>query len=281
MTTRPEETGAVGVDTDPRGPDPSGDRPDADRDLALAGCINCGRRFEGRYCPGCGQPRRARFTLRRILRDTLSDLFDLDRGFGYTLLALSRRPGAAIREYVEGRTVRYTNPVKYLLIMVALGTVAYLQVGIFEAQVGELEGVLDEDIAARLDPVIALARTYYNVLLMSAIPFLIIGSRLLFRGAGHNLAEHSIFNIFVYAQQSFMFLLLLPAFALYPTSNLLTWGYIAVMAAYYVWACVDFFETGLAPATLKGLVISAFAYVSVFLLWSLAAAIYLGVVAGS
>lgn len=87
-------------------------------------CLNCGSRFEGRYCPGCGQARVDRFTFRGIVQQTLSQAFDLDRGLVHTLFRLSLRPGRAVRRYLQGRTIPYTLPVPQVLYLVLLGHVA-------------------------------------------------------------------------------------------------------------------------------------------------------------
>lgn len=66
-------------------------------------CINCGHHTVERYCGRCGQYQyRTRFALRPMLRQAVEDALNLDRGLFHTVVALT------------------TNPVKYLIIWVAL-----------------------------------------------------------------------------------------------------------------------------------------------------------------
>jgi len=80
-------------------------------------CVNCGALRTGPYCAQCGQREQlGRHTLRGMAAAFLGRVLDLDRGFLHTVHGLTVRPGTAVRDYLAGRTVPYTNPVAYLLI---------------------------------------------------------------------------------------------------------------------------------------------------------------------
>ncbi|MGF1462785.1 MAG: DUF3667 domain-containing protein [Maricaulaceae bacterium] len=80
-------------------------------------CANCGTRFQGEFCPACGQKddvynRR----IWKLIGESLTDLLDWDGRFFSTLRALILRPGQVSRDYVEGRRARWSPPIRLYLI---------------------------------------------------------------------------------------------------------------------------------------------------------------------
>lgn len=81
-------------------------------------CANCGRRFEGTYCPDCGQERRSfdrPFT--RFVRDLLADVLAFDARIWRTLPLLVTNPGALARDYVSGLRARYVPPLRLYVFL--------------------------------------------------------------------------------------------------------------------------------------------------------------------
>jgi hypothetical protein len=209
-------------------------------------CPNCGWQSAGSYCPVCGSPTRPeRLTLRRIGANIARDGFNLERGFLGTMAALSIRPGQAIREYLSGRDQAYTNPLKYLLVWAALATLATVGLDILGRHLELMLPDPDSPESQAVMPFFDVMARWYNLVLLLGVPFLAAFSRLLFRGADFNLAEHLVFNGYVYGHQSAIFLAFVPIFLLAPGA--LLWvmgGYLLAIGAYYIWACVDFFRVG-------------------------------------
>jgi len=76
-------------------------------------CANCGREFNGRFCPDCGQDREdIRRPFAEISRDFLGDFFAFDARIFRTLVPLLTRPGDLTVDYIEGRRARYVPPLK-------------------------------------------------------------------------------------------------------------------------------------------------------------------------
>jgi hypothetical protein len=223
-------------------------------------CATCGVLHGGDFCGACGQrSMRGRFTVRGIVAHLVTDAFDLNRGLLFTAAALFRRPGEAVREYVSGATVRYTNPVKYLVVCVALVVFVTIQLGATGEVAGGFAEGLGTESAAKAQQVTELLNRYMNVLMALAVPFMAGASRLLFRRAGLNYAEHLIFNLYVYAQQSLLFLpfaplwgLRLPAFKVLPLL-----AYCLAMQVYYAWAATSFFGERPVPGVLRALATQA------------------------
>jgi hypothetical protein len=80
-------------------------------------CANCDAPRMGEYCHACGQHfLDGRLTIRRLVRDFIVRKLGLEGGLLRTIVDLTIRPGRMIRDYVNGRRQRYTNPVAYLLL---------------------------------------------------------------------------------------------------------------------------------------------------------------------
>ena len=84
-------------------------------------CLNCGTTYTGNYCNRCGQSRNTpRYRLSNALRNIAGGFFNIDNGFGRTLLELLYRPGYMIRDFIGGKRVEYFRPFQTLFILAAL-----------------------------------------------------------------------------------------------------------------------------------------------------------------
>ena len=84
-------------------------------------CLNCATTYTGNYCNGCGQSRNTpRYRLSNALRNIAGGFFNIDNGFGRTLLELLYRPGYMIRDFIGGKRVEYFRPFQTLFILAAL-----------------------------------------------------------------------------------------------------------------------------------------------------------------
>ncbi len=83
-------------------------------------CANCGTPISGRFCSSCAQDSSLqRISLLALVKRGFDQLQELDAPFVRTLIGLTLRPGAVATEYVAGARRRYTNPIKYALIICA------------------------------------------------------------------------------------------------------------------------------------------------------------------
>ena len=84
-------------------------------------CLNCGTTYTGNYCNRCGQSRNTpRYRLSNALKNIAGGFFNIDNGFGRTLLELLYRPGYMIRDFIGGKRVEYFRPFQTLFILAAL-----------------------------------------------------------------------------------------------------------------------------------------------------------------
>lgn len=84
-------------------------------------CKCCGEIYQGNYCPRCGQrSTTSRYRMSNALKNIAGGFFNIDSGFGRTLIDLFYRPGHLIREFVTGRRAFYFRPFQMLFILAAL-----------------------------------------------------------------------------------------------------------------------------------------------------------------
>ncbi|NOT73962.1 MAG: DUF3667 domain-containing protein [Cyclobacteriaceae bacterium] len=88
--------------------------------MELHACRNCNAKVDGPYCSHCGQKvLKVPYTF-KFIKDSIIGILDFDRGFLYTMKQLTVRPAYIIKEYLGGSTIRFTNPVKYLITVIGI-----------------------------------------------------------------------------------------------------------------------------------------------------------------
>ncbi len=81
-------------------------------------CANCGTKFDGKFCPECGQSVTdydKPFTF--IIYTFMGDFFAFDTRFFHTIAALLFKPGFLSKEYIEGRRVKYAPPFRIFIFV--------------------------------------------------------------------------------------------------------------------------------------------------------------------
>lgn len=207
-------------------------------------CANCGLPREGEFCTGCGQRAvRGRLTVRGIAQQVARDVLNLDRGIVFTALELTRRPGDAIRDYVEGKRVRYAGPVKYFILALAVTTFATTQLGAMnEAARGLVEGMKDA-APVTAEQASRFMSQWMTLFMAMGVPFTAAVTRRLFGRAGMTYAEHLVLNLYAYGQQSVglaLTMVLGVALPRWETPLVAVW--MAAATAYFGWMCTRFFR---------------------------------------
>ena len=91
---------------------------EAEVNVEVARCGNCGVALLGNYCSDCGQEdREVRRPFWRILRQLFHAVFELDGRVYRSLFFLYTRPGFLSTEYLNGRRTRYTPPLRMFLVL--------------------------------------------------------------------------------------------------------------------------------------------------------------------
>jgi hypothetical protein len=220
-------------------------------------CLNCEAVLTGEYCSRCGQrDLPSRLAIGELLREVLSETFELDGRVPRTLVPFLFRPGFLTREYVVGRRARYTSPFRLFLAATLLWLFTSFIAGQridFEAKVGEedaiqvgtlqaddsplnrwliergqaLEKLPEAEQASRL---MGAARETLPTAALLTIPVFALLMKLLFVGQGRYYVEHLVFALHVHA---FAFVLIAIA-ALFPDDLVFTLAFLLLGIYVYV-----------------------------------------------
>lgn len=177
-------------------------------------CKNCNARYEGKFCPQCGQKHiYKRFNLRDSVNHVLGVVFNFDRGLWHTIIGLFKNPGKVIRDYLNGITVPYYHPFRFLFLLLSIQVFIMISTGMMEFVQENFRG--DAELNPAQEEIIRMTNTvnsYIHILIALSIPIVALASYWLFKKEGYHYAEHLIINCFAYGQTVFMGLLIMPLY---------------------------------------------------------------------
>lgn len=218
-----------------------------------------------------------RITLAYLWREFLG-AFNWDKGFMYTVKALALRPGAAIRNYLREDRSRYFNPVRFLVLTVAVSTLLITEFAIFEQSVLFYEEPTSVRGEAFLEAFFAIFTKYLNILQLTTVPIFALFSWLFFRRRDYNYAEHLTMNAYVLGESTLLYLLLTPV-AYYSINVYLLLAGASII--YYVWAYISFFGGKRWSVFFKSLVAISLSYLILILAGFVIVVVYLALSADS
>lgn len=173
-------------------------------------CKNCENTIQGKYCSHCGQKASVgKITLASLLDEFSDSVFQVNRGFFYTLKELFWRPGKSINEYLSGKRKKHFKPIAYVLVF---STIYFLITEISgqntwmeELIKGISAGVLGEERGTEIPSILMwFSRNYaYTTLLL--LPVFSFASYLCFLRFGTNYLEHFVLNSYVTGQQAIVY----------------------------------------------------------------------------
>jgi hypothetical protein len=83
----------------------------------LTHCENCGAELQGHWCSQCGQPAiEYRRSFRYVVADLLNEFLNWDSKFFTTIALLILKPWRLTNAFLEGKRVRYVNPLRLYLL---------------------------------------------------------------------------------------------------------------------------------------------------------------------
>jgi len=217
----------------------------------------------------------------RYVGEQILKALNLEKGLGYTVRLLALRPGAAMQEFLFEDRSRMMKPIPMVLLMVAVTTFLsfqYLEINQDWESLTRLDPGLKElpEAAQRwLQTLFGLTQQYFNLLLISNIPFFSLGTFLIFQKSGLNYAEHLVINAYVYCMQTLIFL---PAIFFISHWRGLTILFAGLMFAYTLFAYLRIFEQPLGRGLLR--ILAAF-LISQTLQYAFLAILVLGLVSAS
>ena len=226
-------------------------------------CKNCGFENIGNYCPRCGQKvYTKRFTLKSFFHAIL-EVFNIEKGFFYTFKMMFAQPGVVINEYVSGRTKRYYNPLKYIILAAAIYAFLILYLKIFDASVETANELIigdriknDQEVLELQKKWIEFYKQFVNFIPLLMIPFSSLVSKWVYASKKWYYGEHLILNCYMFAQGFYIAILLVPLVILFPQLGAI-FGYkaFAVEIIYMAYALYKTFGNSVVKSFFKSLLI--------------------------
>lgn len=211
-------------------------------------CKNCHNEFEGAFCNHCGQNANVkRLNAHYLFNEFPSSIFQVDKGFFFTVHQLFIRPADAIKDFINGKRKPYFKPLAFLLLTSSIYILLnYLldKNTFFESFIeGYLESYreahdLTEKEVSNIQSVNWIIKNQTYVILFF-IPIISIASYVVYYRFRLNYVEHLVLNIYVIGQQMIIFSLLSmlikndSPWALFP---------IVLTFLYNVWVYFSFFR---------------------------------------
>lgn len=240
-------------------------------------CKNCGEIIDGNYCSHCGQKTSVgKITASNILDEVATSVFQINRGFFFTVMALFKRPGSAIKEYLDGQRKKYFKPIAYVL---TLSTVYFLvsratgqNTWMGDIITGWSNGIIESDENIDVPLVLRWFSKNFAYTTLLLLPVFSLASFLSFRGLGRNYVEHLVINTYTTGQQAILY----SFFALLRTvfdHEILEMLQFSVAFSYLFWVFWQFFRKG-------NRMINILRSVLTYILYLLFSTIVLGLVTG-
>ena len=249
----------------------------------LTVCKNCGHTHQGKFCSDCGQKLAIhRLNAHDIQHEFIHQYLHLDRGFFYTFKQLILAPGHTVREFIDGKRIKYYSPIGYVLIF---GTICSYLITKYSAMLFTPE-LMDSmlhfenptlqkiygnpEFKTNMEESMKKGYANYTYLLFIQISFFAFFSSKLYRNGKYNFIECAVLNMYLYAQGQFYSLVCtIPLFFLLKQSFLWMIPTSIIPMALMCYGYVQFFQEK-----------KVFKSIIKFLLTYFLAIILLGIVSG-
>lgn len=218
-------------------------------------CKNCEQNFDGNYCNNCGQNSNVRKVDYKYLIDEIQNsIFQINRGFLFTLKELFIKPGHSIREFLEGKRKNHFKPLAFIIFTSTLYVLAHYFIGnqtfIDDAITGYKSGakVPNNDLMNW----ISKNQTYFILIL---VPFFSLASYLAFLKSKYNYFEHLVLNIYITGQQMIIYFIF--SF-IYDRNSYLVLLPLLFGMGFNFWAYIQFFNK---KSTFKKILLIVLTYI--------------------
>ncbi len=219
------------------------------------------------------QSRPERITMKTIWHD-LMGIFNLERGLLYTLVVLTIKPGAALREYLYDNRQRLVPPFRFLIFTVAIGTFITVQYFKNSNILKEFERGVREGYQSRggtseqpqfletyLTTISDLYNNYFNLFILAGVPIVALTTFWFFR-KNMNYAEHLVINSYLTAYATVIYIVLTPMLWITDYS-VLSVIHFALTLVYSAYLYIQVFEQKIGPGIAKTLLINSI-YIAIY-----------------
>ncbi len=161
-------------------------------------CKNCGTAITAAFCATCGQRSTVRpLSVRHLVATSFGELTSFEQPLLRTLRSLLLHPGRVVTDYVAGRRVRYTNPIKWALVSTTLAFVAARLIG--GSKPARIEITRSDEEPAWLRTLLDMLSSNLAILLVLVmLPLLALSLRICFWRGGRSIAEELVLVLYAY-----------------------------------------------------------------------------------
>lgn len=211
-------------------------------------CKNCGNTVTDKFCGKCGQRSDVgRINLTSFINEVSQSLFQVNKGFFYTLKELTIRPGNTLKEYFDGKRKDHFKPITYLI---TLSTV-YFFITKFTDQntfigdliAGWMNGASEQNSNVEIPEIASWFLTNYAYTTLLLLPIFSLASYFAFFKFNKTYLEHIVLNSYITGHQAIFYSLfaVIGAITLNPVFEILP---AMVAVSYTFWVFWQFFSHG-------------------------------------
>ncbi len=212
-------------------------------------CKNCGHNVEEEFCGFCGQNSNVgRIDYSNFIREITESVFQVNKGFFYTIRELFIRPGKSIRDFLSGKRRNHFKPIAFVLL---LSTLYYLisqltnqNTWMDDLVSGMLLAGAEQGNALKVSKTIIWFSKNYAYSSLLLLPFFSLASYISFSEFDTNYLEHIVLNSFIAGQQAILYSLLAIVGTLIENSDLVATFSLLISFLYLYWVFQQFFSIG-------------------------------------
>ena len=160
------------------------------------------------------------YTIKKLLQEVWAIITNVEKGLWYTVKQLFLNPDVVVKDYINGKTVPYYNPFRYLFIWVSFSLVLSLYFGTLQTAQQDINTIFipnaTESQREFIQNMQSRVNSYANLIHLLIIPFISFVSSRIFKKGGLNYAEHLIINAYFLAQNSIISIITILLVLLFP-----------------------------------------------------------------
>lgn len=236
-------------------------------------CKNCDNSLNGNFCTYCGQNSKVeRINTKNFLSELSSSIFQVNKGFFFTLKELFTRPGHSIREFITGKRKNHFKPIAFVL---TLSTVYF-----FVSKISDSPTIIDDffsgfnranedkDVVTNSSQITKWLSDNYAYTTLLLLPIFSLATYISFLGTKKNYLEHIVINSYITGLQAIFYSLFMVIGVLISNEDLTVLIAVVVSLLFNFWTFYQFFTDEKPLSVILRLVLSYFIYyifLSIFL----------------
>ncbi len=177
-------------------------------------CKNCHHPISENFCQNCGQSANVgRINYNTFLSEFVASVFQIQKGFLFTIIELLIRPNTAIKNYLEGKRKPYFKPIAFVFLLSTVYFVMAKWVG-SETFLGDFllglktgfENDEPERISESLSHVVKWCIDNFAFTNLMLVPIFSLSTFLFFRHSKYNYFEIIVLNSYITGIQTLAYI---------------------------------------------------------------------------